>query len=207
MNKKEYMKEYNSRSEFKEYQKEYRLRPEVIEVKRKYYIKNKEFMREYGSRPEQKAKRRKYGSRPEVKARIKEYNSSPEVKVRVKEYNKEYLRNLYNSDKEHRLKVLMRTRLNQTLKKYVKTGKNKSSLQYGINYLKIIEHLKPFPDNLKDYHVHHIKPLFTFNFINEDGSENLKEIKKAFSPENHKLILMEDHRKINHWRLKPIPKC
>ncbi len=28
--------------------------------------------------------------------------------------------------------------------------------------------------------------------------KNKKEIKKAFAPENHKLLLIEEHRKLNH---------
>ena len=67
-----------------------------------------------------------------------------------------------------------------------------TSKKYGINYQAIIEYLKPLPENLSNYHIHHIKPLFTFDF------NNLEEIKKAFAPENHKLLLIEEHRKLNH---------
>lgn len=104
----------------------------------------------------------------------------------------------YQINKEYNLSVRLRNSLNQMLKKYIQFGKIYYSKKYGINYNNIIEYLKPFPENLSNYEIHHIKPLYTFNFINEDGSTNMDEIKKAFAPENHKLVTKEEHIQIHH---------
>ena len=70
------------------------------------------------------------------------------------------------------------------------------SKDYGINYKKIIENLKPFPKDIENYEVHHIKPIYTFNFNDPE------EIKKAFAPKNHKLLTIQEHKKINHFEFK-----
>ena len=51
-----------------------------------------------------------------------------------------------------------------------------------MEYEAIINHLKPIPEDIRKYHIDHIKPLCSFNFINKDGSSNPEEIKKAFAP-------------------------
>ena len=53
--------------------------------------------------------------------------------------------------------------------------------------------------NINDYEIHHIKELSSFNFKNEDGSPNFEEIKKAFAPENHQLLTIEEHRKTKSY--------
>ena len=62
-----------------------------------------------------------------------------------------------------------------------------------MDYRAIIESLKPFPKNLSEYHIDHIRPLCSFNFIKKDGSTNLEEIKKAFAPENHQWLTAEEN--------------
>ena len=37
---------------------------------------------------------------------------------------------------------------------------------------------------------------------NEDGSTNLEEVKEAFAPENHELMLTSEHKKLNHSLIK-----
>ena len=64
-----------------------------------------------------------------------------------------------------------------------------SSKKYGINYKAIIEHLKPFPEDLLNYHIDHIKPICAFNL------NNLEEVRQAFSPENHQWLTAEENRK------------
>ena len=82
-----------------------------------------------------------------------------------------------------------------------------SSKKYGIDYKEIIEHLKPFPEDLSKYHIDHIIPLCSFRFINEDDSINFEEIKKAFAPENHQWLLKEENlRKIKEDRKLSIYK-
>jgi len=103
---------------------------------------------------------------------------------------------LIKSDPNRLVKDRVRTSVGNMFRRYIKEGKIMTSKKYGIDYRAIIEHLKPFPENLKDYHIDHIKPLCSFNLINLDGSTNLKEIKKAFAPENLRwLIARENQRK------------
>ncbi len=73
------------------------------------------------------------------------------------------------------------------LRTYTKTGKIWLASKYGINYKLIIEHLKPFPENLSKYHIDHIQPLCSFNL------EDTKEIKKAFAPENHQWLTIQEN--------------
>ena len=94
----------------------------------------------------------------------------------------------------------LRMSLNHAFKKYTKTGKIMPSKKYGVDYKEIIEHLKPFPEDLSNYEIHHIRPLHTFNFTNKDGSTDLKEVSKAFAPENHKLFTKEEHKEIHNQR-------
>ena len=64
-----------------------------------------------------------------------------------------------------------------------------------------MDNLKPFPENIKDFDIHHIKPIFRFKVENDDGSINLDELRKAFSPKNSMWMLRTEHKKINHWTL------
>jgi hypothetical protein len=95
----------------------------------------------------------------------------------------EYQNRTPNNIMIHRL----RTRLRIALNDYTKTGKIMSSNKYGIDYKKIIEHLKPFPEDLSKYHIDHIIPLVSFDLTNQE------EIKKAFAPENHQWLLVFDN--------------
>ena len=95
------------------------------------------------------------------------------------------------------IKMRLRAQLRNLLLRYFKTGKVITSKKYGIDYKAIIEKLKPFPKDIKNYDIHHIKPLATFNFINEDGSTNLEEVRKSFTPENLILLTKEEHKEIH----------
>lgn len=72
-----------------------------------------------------------------------------------------------------------------------------SSIKYGIDYYSIVESLKPFPSDLSKYHIDHIKPLCSFKLLNEDGTQNFEEIKKAFAPANLRWLLKEENIKKN----------
>ncbi len=212
--KKCWSKEYNQRPEIKQRGKEYREKNK--DRFKKYREVNKEKIykqrREYLSKPEVKKRiieqTKEYRNRSEIKEGkrrwLKEYNQKPEIKKRMKEYQKspeakqkmkEYLKIRRREDKNFRITTNIRTRFAIALKDYTREGKIMSSNKYGIKFKKIIEHLKPFPAEITKYHIDHIKPLASFNFINEDGTQNLEEIKKAFAPENHQWLLAEDNFK------------
>jgi len=84
---------------------------------------------------------------------------------------------------------LLRNRFNSVVNNYSKTGKIKSSKEYGIDYKEIIEHLKPFPKDMGNYEIDHVIPISWFNL------RDSKEIKWAFAPENHQWMLKSENRK------------
>lgn len=172
-------KEYRQRSERKEKERERWQRLENKIKKREYYQKNKEKIkiriresdRVYRQRNKEKIKKRK-------KISDKKYKARPEVKAR----NNLRQRNRLNKDKSFNIKMRLRASLHQALRVYTKTGKIMSSKKYGINFKSIIEHLKPFPQDLSKYHVDHIKPLCSFDLTNPE------EVRKSFAPENHQWL-------------------
>ncbi len=169
---------------------------EIINQKRKeYHHKNKERIN---------ARTREYGSRPEIKVRTKErkkeYESRPEVKERTRIRKKKYWqvqevkdkknveRKLrYYDDKEYNIKHRSKSLLRSAFKQYSKTGKIKASCKYGIDYKAIIKHLKPFPEDIENYHIDHIIPLSRFDFNNHE------QIKKAFAPTNHQWLTIKEN--------------
>ena len=198
---KEYREEH--KKELRQYQKEYNSKPEN-KLKRKVYAK------EYNSRFDIKARIKLYRQQSEVKAYYKKYiriydqknkeikkekrrkhNQIPKVKEQMRIWQKYRRKN----DLNFNLICNLRSALYHTLKIYSKTGKIYSSSKYGIDYKAIIEHLKPFPKDIKNYHVDHIKPLCSFNFVNEDGSTNLEEVKKAWLPSNLQWLTAEENMK------------
>lgn len=104
-------------------------------------------------------------------------------KDKISKYQVEYNNRTPQNIMTHRL----RTRLQTAMRLYSKTGKIMKSRKYGIDYKKIIEHLKPFPEDLSKYHIDHITPLCSFNLNNQE------EIKTAFLPENHQWLLIKDN--------------
>ena len=49
---------------------------------------------------------------------------------------------------------------------------------------------------VQDWEIHHIKPLDTFNFLNEDGTDNYNTIKEANCLNNLMPLFKEDHKKV-----------
>ncbi len=166
--RKEYNKSYHNNQEnkirLKKLRDEYLQRPEVKERNRilattKYKEKRREYWKEYGKRPE-------------VRLRI---NKNDRMRRKI--------------DKEYAIIDRLRRSLNHAMSKYSKTGKIMKSKKYGLDWKKIINSLKPFPENIKSYEIDHIKPLHTFNL------ENKEEIKKAFDPSNLQWLTIEENRK------------
>ncbi len=176
-----YMKNYRKQPGVKAKARDYRDRPEVVER-----------IRKFRDNPENKEIKKKYNQHPQAKEKNREWRLNPKNIKRVAKAKKERMK----SDSDFRTIVLLRDRFYQALKRYTKTGRDpniRTSKQYGINYKLIIEHLKPFPVDMHLYHIDHIRPLCSFDFINEDGSTNEEQIKEAFSPENHQFLLAHDN--------------
>jgi len=186
-------REVNKKKIIKQNKKYYQQKKEKIKLKGKiYYKKNAEKIKQYN---------KKYQQRPEIKIRTKKYKKQYSQISEVRQKRNQNIKRRRKENPNFRISCLLRGRFIKALNLYTKNGKIKQSELYGIDYEAIINYLKPFPEDLSLYHIHHIKPLFTFNFINKNGTTNEEEILKAFSPQNHKLLLIEEHKKLNHNEL------
>jgi len=179
-------------------EKYYRTIPEKVERRKTYQkkyrnnLENKErlknWRRDYNQRPEIKEKRRilavtKY--KDKRKNYWKEYFQRPQVKSRIRQRE----RTKRNIDKRYAIADRLRRSLNHAFKKYSKTGKIMSSKKYGIDWEKVIESLKPFPDKIELFEIDHIRPLKDFNL------NKTEEVKKAFDPDNLQWLSIEENRK------------
>ena len=209
-NKKVYMKEYRQthKEENKEYHKEYRENNK--DKITKYREDNREKGREYNKtyREDNREKESQRGKEYRLKNKEKISNQNKDYyqkhKRERKEYIKEYFQRLeviehrniyyrgYNkqrwlSDVDYRITHLLRVALLGALKQYSQTGKQYSSKKYGIDFTAIINHLKPFPEDIENYHIDHIIPLSLFDFNNPE------HIKKAFMPHNHQFLTIKQN--------------
>ncbi len=212
--RKEYRQRTEVKAYMKEYNKEYRQRSEVKAKEKErgrrrrqtpqYKTRMKDWNKEYGKKPEVKArKKEEYQKNKEVVLkRSSEYyqNNKDKVIVRQKRVGKEYYQRpetkaKINTRRNQRKKndliyyliCRLRLALYRAFENYSKTGKIKLSCEYGIDYKAIIEHLKPFPKDIKNYHIDHIIPLSLFDFNNSE------HIKKAFAPKNHQWLLAQEN--------------
>lgn len=162
-------KDYNSREEIKE----------INRIRMRNYRKNHpewKIRHKFLELTRHRERRAKY---------CKEYEKRPEVRNRIRE-NEKLRRQI---DPEFAIADRLRSSLRHAMSKYSKTGKIMSSRKYGINWKAIIESLKPFPKNVKDFEIDHIVPLRAFNLTNP---ENVKE---AFSPSNLQWLTIEENRR------------
>ena len=192
----------------------YNNRERKLNYKKKYHEKNKELLnfknKIYREKNKENiAKRKKiYNKEYWIKNgwRLKEenniyyYQNIEKNRLKQKEYRTKnrkilnlYRKKLKQKNKGYRIGCYLRSRLWMILHKYVSMDKIMPSQKYGINYSLIIEHLKPFPQDLSKYHIDHIRPLCSFNFINPDGSTDINEVQIAFAPENHQWLKVEDN--------------
>jgi len=158
---------------------------------KEYYKKNTEKYKGYI---------KKYQTSEKGKKKIEEWkvNNKDKMKKYRKDYRKEWLKNDSNRLKVHFLYCFRRV-----LRKYHQTKKfrfNEDSrmayLYLGVDFKKIIEKLEPLPKNLKEYQVDHIIPLVKFDFTKKE------DIKKAWSPENIRLITIKENLEKNKFLLK-----
>lgn len=182
------------------YQKEWRRKNKdrINNVKRKSYQKNKE---------EINMKRRENRKKPEVKARLKELRNIPKAKEVRRKSRKAYnsrkdIKEKRNLDRRKRRKndvtyaiaKRLRCRLNHSITYYTNTGKIMPSKKYGVDFEIIIEYLKPFPKDIKNYEVDHIIPVSWFDLNNPE------EVEWAFAPENHQwMLIIKNRRKSNKF--------
>ena len=115
----------------------------------------------------------------------KDYGRRPNIRLRINE--KDRLRR--KNDMKYAITERLRRSFYHALTKYSKTGKIASSKKYGIEWKEVIESLKPFPEDIKNFEMDHIIPLHTFDLTNHE------EVKQAFSPLNLQWLTREENRK------------
>ena len=174
--------------------------PKRKKYSEEYYQKNKDKYLERSKTPKAKKVRSEYRKKHRKLARLRTKQWKKTNHKYVIERNNKYKKIKRKTDKEFRIRNILSCRMRSAFRKHFKFGEIILKDEYGIDYKKIIEHLKPFPEDLSKYHIDHIRPICSFNFINEDSSTNLEEVKKAFLPSNHQwLTVKENQKKGGKW--------
>ena len=170
----------------------------ILDYSRKRYIENKDeilakakIYREKNIDTIRKKAREYYHKNKDKRlAYLEKYRV--ENKKKIIEGNTRYEKARRKVDPSYRIEKSIRSLLNIALRRYTSGGKIFSSKKYGVDYKAIINHLKPFPNDLNGWHIDHIKPLCSFDLSNP------KEVKKAFDPTNHRWLTAEDNIKKSH---------
>jgi hypothetical protein len=121
------------------------------------------------------------------KERWKEYQKKFRNSIDFKSIRRNYY-SQYKNNKNLVMQFRLRALLYQALNYYEQKRIILKCYKYPIDFEKIINHLKPFP-NRKEYQIDHIKPLISFDLTDPE------QIKIAFAPENHQWLLKEDNLK------------
>ncbi len=199
----------------KEYNKEWYQRNRKNELKRmkEYNKNNKDKRKEWCEKNKDKIKEYKKAydkiyrqkNRDKILKQKKEYHKKPDVIIREREwresnrengkvYQRKYKDKRNSQERKRRktdfaytIKKRIRSNFYQALKLYSTTGKIMESKDYGVNYKKIIEYLKPFPKDIENYHIDHIIPLSWFNHNDK------KEISWAWEPCNLQWLTKEEN--------------
>ena len=154
---------------------------------REYYKKNRERYKEYIKKYQQSDKGKKT-----IKERNERYKKDDGMITKRREYNRKKM-SLF----ENRVKYKLYNRLRRYLNNAYKTGevvklsedrKMWDSLQYNIDFEKLIKSLLPLPNNFEDYEVDHIVPLCKFDFNKPE------EIGRAYSINNIRIITKEENK-------------
>lgn len=141
----------------------------------------------YDNLPKVRTNKQRWYAKNAFRARTYSINYYQEKKPQIRKYMTQHVRERRKNEPEFAIKGRLRCILRRALDLYTTKGKVKPSKKYGIDYPKIMEYLKPFPKDLSQYHIDHIKPLSSFNLTNPD------EIKKAFAPENHQWLTIQQN--------------
>jgi hypothetical protein len=198
---KNYAKRYKQTEKYKSYQKNYSKTPQsrkyrsLLQSIYRKTPKGKTYMNNY---------LKEYHKTPQRKLYMKTWMKSPIRKEWEKNYQKTEI--FKNIQKRHirkpEIKVIkkLRTSLYHNMKVYG-NGKTLKSSKYGIDYQKIAQHLGSPPNDGRKYHIDHIKPCCSFNFLDPT------QPKLAFAPENLRwLSAKENLKKIKEDKLLSIRK-
>lgn len=145
----------------------------------------------------------------------KEYCSQyhKEYRKRNRERENARRRNLYNTKMKFDVDYMLHKFVRRMVHRCIKTKKSRRTIDIlGYSAMDLKEHLESlFHDgmsweNRKEWEVHHIKPLYEFNLVNEDGSPNYDAIREANALENLVPLYKGEHSKITADYLKDIKR-
>lgn len=161
--------------------------------KKEYYQENKDRIREYyknyvKENGERIIKiKRKYNRSEKGLNKAKEYTNRPEIKKKIRIYKRNWQRKELKENLNFAIKRRLQRRLNHAINLYIKEKRYLNSKKFKLDYKNIINQLKPFPKNIKEYHIDHIKPLCSFDLTKKE------EVEKAFDPKNHQWLLIKEN--------------
>ena len=153
-------------------------------------IRNKEALREY-------KKRYREENKEHIARHLKEYCIAHKEELKVKK--NEYVKNRTKKDTVFRMKGICRAMVRRCLTNK-KKDRTQNILGYSPNDLK--EHLESlfYGDmcwEVQNWEIHHIRPLDTYSFINEDGTDNYEAVREANVLDNLIPLFKEDHKKLS----------
>ncbi len=153
----------------------------------KYYNQNKDKVsqekKEYYERHKDKIKK---------KSNQRYHSNKSPITDTQRKYNKNYHNRKYNDDVQYKLRTRLCNRFNNAINNYKKNNKFTISQDKNIDYKSIIEHLKPLPEDIKNYHIDHIVPLDFFDLTDEE------QLRKAWDSINFQWLRMGDNSRKNN---------
>lgn len=170
---------------------------EILKRSRARYHKNKEYYKKWEEANREKRLRQKHEYYLQHKEEKKEYAELNKERIRVKN------RLLYHKNKQdpnYRLLRKCRDFVHRCLTS-TKLYRTHSILGYTPEELR--KHLEAnfygtMNWEVQNWEIHHIRPLGTFNFLNEDGTDNYDAIREANKLDNLFPLFKEDHKKLTN---------
>ena len=156
----------------------------------KKYLKEKE-----PSESEKSVRFKKYRKKNLEKEKLRSKLWRQKNKEHIKDYNKNYTRKRYQSDPEFRIRLNLRSRINQAIKKSNSKRLFKLEKLIGCTIQELKDHLESqFSegmtwDNQGQWHIDHIKPCVTFDLTKKQDQLdccNYKNLQPLWAEENLK---------------------
>ena len=168
---------------------------EMRQKSRAHYHNNKEWYKKWEEANKEKRLRQKHEYYLNHKEEKKEYAELNKERIRV---NKRNLHHKNKKDPSYRLLRKCRDFVHRCLKS-TKLHRTHTILGYTPEELKKYLEANFYRSmnwEVQNWEIHHIRPLDTFNFLNEDGTDNYDVIREANSLDNLIPLLREDHKKV-----------
>ncbi len=157
----------------------------------KISVYNKEYAQKNKEKIDEKRAIRKIVNKEKYSKKQKEWILLNKDEIRL--YNQKYTAKRYQSDTIYKLKLTIRNRTRLALKGIYKCAK--TELLLGCSFDQFKEHIESkfvdgmSWDNMKEWHIDHIKPLASFNL------SDLEQQKKAFNYTNQQPLWAIDNLK------------